>query len=41
VAFLGIVSPASADMVTVTYTGTVLGGFDQLGVDAVVNLDLT
>src|SRR5229473_1429789 len=29
-AFFGIVSLAWADMVTVTYTGTVLGGFDQL-----------
>jgi CBS domain-containing protein len=32
VAFFGVVSPASADMVTVTYTGTVHDGFDQLGV---------
>jgi CBS domain-containing protein len=31
-AFSGVVSPASADMVTVTYTGTVHDGFDQLGV---------
>jgi hypothetical protein len=31
VAFFGFVSPASADMVTVTYIGTVHDGFDQLG----------
>jgi hypothetical protein len=30
VAFFGIVSPVSADMVTVTYTGAVRDGFDQL-----------
>jgi hypothetical protein len=40
-AFLGIVSPASADMVTVTYSGTVLGGFDQLGVFGTANTSLT
>jgi hypothetical protein len=40
-AFFGIVCPASADMVTVTYTGTVLGGFDQLGVFGTPNTSLT
>jgi hypothetical protein len=41
VAFFGIVSPASADMVTLTYTGTVAGGFDQLGVFGAPNTSLT
>jgi len=40
VAFFGIVSPASADMVTVTYRGTVAGGFDQLGVFGTPNTSL-
>ena len=40
-AFFGIVSPASADMVTLTYTGTVAGGFDQLGVFGPPNASLT
>jgi hypothetical protein len=39
--FFGIVSPASADMVTLTYTGTVTGGFDQLGVFGTPNTSLT
>jgi hypothetical protein len=41
VAFFGIVSSASADMVTVTYSGTVLGGYDQLGVFGTPNTSLT
>jgi hypothetical protein len=41
VAFFGIVSPASADMVTITYRGTVAGGFDQLGVFGTPNTSLT
>ena len=39
--FLGIVSPASADMVTLTCTGTVEGGFDQLGAFGTRNTSLT
>ena len=41
VAFFGTVSPASADMVTVTYHGTVAGGFDQLGVFGTPSTSLT
>jgi hypothetical protein len=41
VAFFSIVSPVSADMVTVTYIGTVQGGFDQLGVFGTPNTSLT
>jgi hypothetical protein len=41
VAFFGIVSPASADMVTVTITGTVHDGYDQLGVFGTPNTSLT
>jgi hypothetical protein len=41
VAFFGIVSPAAADMVTITYSGTVRDGFDQLGVFGTANTSLT
>jgi hypothetical protein len=41
VAFFSIASPVSADMVTVTYRGTVAGGFDQLGVFGTPNASLT
>jgi hypothetical protein len=41
VAFFGIMSPASADMVTVTLTGTVRDGYDQLGVFGTPNTSLT
>jgi hypothetical protein len=41
VAFFGIVSPASAGMVTVTYSGTVRDGFDQLGIFGTANTSLT
>jgi hypothetical protein len=40
VGFFGVVSPASADMVTVTYVGTVHDGFDQLGVFGTPNASL-
>jgi hypothetical protein len=40
VTFFGTMSPASADMVTVTYTGTVHDGFDQLGVFGTPNASL-
>jgi hypothetical protein len=40
-AFFGLVSAASADIVALTYTGTVTGGFDQLGVFGTPNTSLT
>jgi len=40
-AFFGLVSSASADMVTLTYRGTVAGGYDQLGVFGTPNTSLT
>src|SRR5262245_10680766 len=40
VAFFGIVSPASADMVTVTYSGTVHDGFDNAGIFGPANTSL-
>jgi hypothetical protein len=40
VAFFSIVSPVSADMVTVTYTGTVHDGLDQLGIFGTANTSL-
>jgi hypothetical protein len=40
-AFFGLVSAASADMVTVTYSGTVAGGYDQLGIFGTPNTSLT
>jgi hypothetical protein len=40
VAFFSIVSPVSADMVTVTYTGTVHDGFDHAGIFGTANTSL-
>jgi hypothetical protein len=40
-ALFGIGSPVSADMVTITYTGTVGSGYDWLGVFGTANTSLT